>query len=69
MSIARNGLQHAYAVIFGVNERDVLADARYLHRLTQHLAAGFENFQRSEVLNRPVGNRRGLRMGASSALS
>src|SRR4030095_6561071 len=41
ISIARKGLQHAHAIVFSVNKCDVLADARYLHRLTQHLAAGF----------------------------
>src|SRR5262245_58715860 len=66
ISIARQGLQHAHAVIFGVDEGDVLANARYLHRLTQHLAASLGNFpHRAQdvihrdddggMLHRPVG--------------
>src|SRR5262245_12933246 len=66
MSIARNGLKHAHAVAFGVKERDVLAHARYLHRLAQHIAAGLGHLAHRglnvidrdddvRMLRRPVG--------------
>src|SRR5918996_478717 len=66
MSIARKGLKHAHAIAFGVKEGDVLADARYLHRLAQHLAAGIGHFLHrgrdvidrdddGRMLRRPVG--------------
>ena len=40
MPVARNGLKQADAIAFTVIEGDVLADTRYLHRLTQDPTAG-----------------------------
>jgi hypothetical protein len=40
LSTPRKGLKHAHAITFSVKERDILADARDLHRLTQYVAAG-----------------------------
>src|SRR6266487_6513172 len=39
-SLARQWLKHADPVSFGVEERDIRADARNIHRLAEHLAAG-----------------------------
>jgi hypothetical protein len=41
--MARNRLKHTHAVAFGVKERDVLADAGYLHGLAQDLATGLSH--------------------------
>jgi hypothetical protein len=38
-SVARQGLQHADPIALGVDERDVLPDTRYQHRLTEHRTA------------------------------
>ena len=40
MPVARKRLQHGDAISFGVLERDVLPDARNLHRFAEHFAAG-----------------------------
>ena len=39
MPIARDGLQHTHAVALGVDERDILSHAGYLHRLAEHFTA------------------------------
>src|SRR5215475_13832817 len=39
MPMARDRLQHTDAVALGVGERDIVPHTRYLHRLTEYLAA------------------------------
>ena len=67
MPIARDRLQHTYAITLGVGERDILPHTGYLHRLAEDLSARIcyspdcvlDIFHRNNdrgVLRRPIGS-------------